>query len=249
MKMFLAGVGVTFETPPKITNFNLLESFYYYNNAPATTCTKSLVDGWRNYRDFIIDSGAFSYMSKPSAGAGVDWDRYVDSYADLVHGLGIEKFIEMDIDSIVGLKEVERLRRRLENRVGKQCIPVWHVSRGIDYWKGMAKDYGYISIGGFVNREIRRMNPQITKLVDVARCSGAKVHGLGFMRNHYGFYSGDASSWNICVRYGTRPVFKNGKMTILNAIPGSRVTSENRPTILNRAMMQFIKFANMMETQ
>lgn len=126
MKLFL--VNLIF--PDKVndlssTDFNLLQSFAFINQKFAFERIKNN----HRYRDFILDSGAFTYMNGKD-GSNVNWDLYVEKYAQVINEYDIDKFIELDIDSVVGLLEVERLRKKLEQLTNKQPIVVWHKSRG-----------------------------------------------------------------------------------------------------------------------
>ena len=49
---------------------------------------------------------------------------------EFINTYKIDKFFELDIDSVVGYEEVLKLRKKLEHLTEKQCIPVWHTSRG-----------------------------------------------------------------------------------------------------------------------
>lgn len=102
----------------------------------------------------MLDSGAFSYINSKNTN-NVNWDEYIESYAEFINNHNIKLFMELDIDSVVGIKEVERLRNKLERLTNKQCIPVWHKSRGKDYWLKMIKEYDYVAIGGIVTKEIK----------------------------------------------------------------------------------------------
>ena len=57
---------------------------------------------------------------------------------------------------MVGYKKVKQIRAKLERLTGKQSIPVWHLSRGMDEFRGICKDYGYVAIGGIVSGEITK---------------------------------------------------------------------------------------------
>lgn len=94
------------------------------------------------FKRIIIDSGAFTFMRGK---ATVNWDSYVEEYASYIRKHDIDLFFELDIDAIVGLKEVERLRTKLEKLTGKKPIPVWHISRGKDYFVKMCKEYPYVA--------------------------------------------------------------------------------------------------------
>lgn len=155
------------------------------------------------FKNFLLDSGAFTYLN--GAKANVDWDLYIDQYADFINKHNIDLFIELDIDSVLGLKEVERLRNKLEILTNKKCIPVWHKSRGLEYWKEMCKNYDYIAIGGIVTQEIKRTEYAIfNPLLKIAAQNNCKVHGLGFTNlegiKKYKFFSVDSTAW----LYGNR---------------------------------------------
>jgi hypothetical protein len=150
MKLFLAGIqgkAKTFvlnEESPYI-----LESFFYIRNQHEWIMKMKPY-----FKDFLLDSGAFTFMQNNKN--VVNWEEYTIEYANFIRKHDIKLFFELDIDPIVGLKEVERLRGILENLTGKKCIPVWHKKRGLEYWKQMCKEYDYVAIGGIVTQEIKR---------------------------------------------------------------------------------------------
>ena len=126
MNLYLAG-----EHPVKNGNYatqtghKILESFYYAKDNQNLPKIIPRLGG------LLMDSGAFSFMAGKAA---VNWDTYTEQYAAYINRYGINLFFELDIDSIVGLKEVERLRNKLQKITGKYPIPVWHKSRGKDYF-------------------------------------------------------------------------------------------------------------------
>lgn len=176
----------------------ILESFYYARN---NSWIESIIP---KLDDFLLDSGAFTAM-QGNAG-GVDWESYTEQYADFINRNKIEKFFELDIDNLVGLPEVERLRKRLEFLTGKQAIPVWHKGRGLDYFKGLCEDYTYVAIGGIAGREIPRdkYESAFPFFLDTAHNAGAKIHALGYTHinnlHRYHFDSVDSTAW----LYGNR---------------------------------------------
>ena len=80
----------------------ILESFYYINDE-----TKAMIP---YYKDFLLDSGAFTFMQNTKT--KINWDEYVERYAKFIKDNNIKHFFELDIDSIVGIEEVERLRNK-----------------------------------------------------------------------------------------------------------------------------------------
>ena len=85
-----------------------------------------------------------------------NWDKYIEEYAEYVKENNVKKFLELDIDSVVGYEEVKRLRGRLEKLAGRQCIPVWHRPRGKAEFLRLCDEYSYIAIGGVALKYIRR---------------------------------------------------------------------------------------------
>lgn len=149
----------------------VLESFFYidkYTERLIPLC-----------KDFMLDSGAFTFME--GGGGKIDWNDYVCRYADFVKRNNISKYLELDIDSVVGLPRVLELRRLLEKQVGRPCIPVWHRSRGMDNFRKMCDEYNYVAVGGIVSGEIKGDDYRVFPyLIQEAHKRNARIHGLGF---------------------------------------------------------------------
>lgn len=165
--------------------------------------------------DFLLDSGAFTFLQK--ARNNVDWDAYVRRYAQFINEHGVKLFFELDIDGIVGLKEVERLRGLLERLTARRCIPVWHKSRGKQYFLDTVKRYDYVAIGGIVTKEIMPKEYKCFPwFINTAHEHGAKIHGLGFTRlrdyHLYPFDSVDSTTWLSGRRFGIVYQFKDGQL-------------------------------------
>ena len=178
---------------------NILESYAYLRGAGDEYPRL-----FARFKSFLLDSGAFTFMQ--GKGGAINWDQYIAEYAEYINRYHIDLFFELDIDSVVGLREVERLRRNLERLTGKQPIPVWHKSRGKDYFLGMAKDYPYVAIGGIVTQEVPRKSYEAAFpwFIREAHKAGARIHGLGYTSlegiKKYHFDSVDSTAW----LYGNR---------------------------------------------
>lgn len=182
-----------------LRGINILESFYYLRkNEEFMTLVKHL-------GSFLLDSGAFTFMSGSHKG-GINWDKYVEEYAAFINQWNVQLFFELDIDSVVGLTEVERLREKLEALTGKKPIPVWHRNRGKEYFIKMCENYPYVALGGIVTKEIDRKKyetafPWFIKTAHDHKC---KIHGLGYTTvanlKKYHFDSVDSTAW----LYGNR---------------------------------------------
>ena len=215
MRVFLAGVETyTHIVKPYLPQRPFLLSSFYYAN-------QKLVDIIPQAGDFLLDSGAFTLFS--SGGGGVDFRAYVERYADFINEHGIQKFFELDIDSVVGYDEVLKLRERLEYLTGKQCIPVWHTNRGQDEFIRMAKEYPYVAIGGLVGTGDKEYARQYWKyfpwFIKTAHDNGAKIHALGFTSidglKRYHFDSVDSTRWN-CGRFGRVEYFTGDNIKVMD---------------------------------
>lgn len=209
MKICLAGTyAVTNKNKAKINESKyILESYYYINDWQIKYI--------KDFKLFLLDSGAFTFMSNSKK--QINWDKYVEEYADFINRYDVNYFFELDIDAIIGIKEVERLRDKLEKLTNKKCIPVWHKSRGLDYWKKIVREYDYVAIGGIVTKEIKPQEYKIfTALLKMAKDNNCKVHGLGFTNlkslYKYHFYSVDSTSWKSGNRFGTIYIYKGNKL-------------------------------------
>jgi hypothetical protein len=237
MKVYLAG----FKTIEKIWNkptddIYLLSSYCEHKNGKYGNYVKN--------KTHILDSGAFSALTGKVK--KINWDNYIENYAAFIKKNNIDLFFELDIDSIVGLSEVERLRDKLEILTAKKCIPVWHKSRGKEYWLRMVKNYDYVAIGGIVTREIKPSQyPYFTYLLEEARKENCKVHGLGFTKTslleRYKFYSVDSTTWNVGGKFGNLVVFdKKGFPTQRYKKENYRVKDTNKINEYN--FEQWVKF-------
>jgi len=222
MKVFLAGTAPFQELTERKYIPYLLESFYYFKDWQVNYIAMKT-------KDFLLDSGAFTFMSNAKSNA--NWDEYIESYANFINRNNIEKFFELDIDSIVGYKKVLEYRHKLESLTGKRCIPVWHKNRGVDDFKRICAEYDYVAIGGIVAKEIRPEHYKVfPALINEAHKNGAKIHGLGFTNINllpmYHFDSVDSTSWTSGCRFGTLYHFNDGKMTVFSKTKGKRALRE-----------------------
>lgn len=175
-------------------DLNILESYYYLRKSEGFMTLA------KDFGNFLLDSGAFTFMNGSHNGS-IDWGSYTEEYASFINKHDVKLFIEMDIDSIVGLKEVERLRGKLERLTGKKPIPVWHRNRGKDYFLKMCDEFSYIAIGGIVTQEIPRQKYEsiFPWFINEAHKRGCKIHGLGYTGTKrlkdFHFDSVDSTAW------------------------------------------------------
>lgn len=210
MKIYLAGEHPVKNGKYAVGGGQILESYYYAKNNEWLDRIIPTLDS------FLLDSGAFSFMQ--GSKSIVDFDEYIEGYAEYIKRNNIEHFFELDIDSVIGLKEVERLRKKLQELTGKYPIPVWHKNRGLDYFKKMCKEYPYVALGGIAGKEIKldSYEKAFPWFINEAHSAGVKIHGLGYTRIkglfQYHFDSVDSTAW----LYGNR----GGYLYIFNEVTG-----------------------------
>jgi len=203
---------------------------------------------FNQFKGFLLDSGAFTYMTSKKNDK-VNWDKYIEDYADFINRLDIKYFFELDIDVIVGIKEVERLRAKLESLTGKKSIPVWHKARGLEYWKEMVKNYDYVAIGGIVTGEIKRSQYDVFyPLLKIAKENKCKVHGLGFTNlkglEKYKFYSVDSTAWLSGNKFGAVYWFDGKTMQKKGKEAGQKVITKK---VAMHNFTEWVKFSKYAE--
>lgn len=215
----------------------ILESFYTIKEWQLPIIKQS--------KYFLLDSGAFTFMNNFKG--VINWQEYIDKYADFIIKNNIKYFFELDIDVLVGHEKVKEYRKYLENKTQRKCIPVWHKSRGLDEWKKLTKEYDYVAIGGIVIKEIKPKDYKyFTPLLEIARKNNCKVHGLGFTGmkylKKYRFYSVDSTSWTAGSRFGVLYQFKNNIIQQINKPNNCRIKKEKEQECLKNNLNEWIKF-------
>lgn len=248
MKLMLAGLDVNWKHIEDIAHFckYLLLSFWYIRKSKDIGIIKLMQE--RNAEDnFILDSGAFTLMMTEDGKKTEKLEEYIEDYIEFIKKYQIKRYIEMDIDVLVGYERVLEIRKYLESQIGYPCIPVWHMSRGIAEYKKMVAEYDYVAIGGLVAHVKPKQYPLIKELAKYGNSKRVKVHGLGFTRkdaHEYGFYSVDSSSWSAGRRFGHAHIFNNNKLT---SIPKPLNSRANYTTIDRNNFIEWCKYQRYME--
>lgn len=203
MKIFLAGTDLLKDFPEELKKSKYsLASFY--------NIREWQIPFLKSCEDFLLDSGAFTFMN--SRKGQVDFEEYIKRYADFINKYEIKNFFELDVDSIKGYSKVLKYRKKLEMLTGRQCIPVWHKSRGISEYLRMCDEYKYVAIGGIVTKEIKpEQYKGFSVMIKEAHKRGCRVHGLGFTSTSYfndiKFDTVDSTTWNVGGKFGNICVF------------------------------------------
>ena len=228
---------------PEIRNHKpfILDSFYY-----AGEKTESLL---KYYGDYMLDSGAFTFMGgfsfTKNESKEVVWEDYIELYADYINRNKVEKFFELDIDSVVGYEKVKAYRKKIEKLTNRQPIPVWHSTRGIEDFKRICDEYPYVALGGIVGGEWKNSAEKyIPWFISEAHKKGAKIHGLGFTKlpklKEYHFDSVDSTAWTAGNRFGYIYRFRNGEM-LKTMVPHGKKLRDQKLVALNN-YIEWLKY-------
>lgn len=237
MKIFLAGTYSENKNADDVlqSKYNL-ESFYYIKPWQYEMISRSKM--------FFLDSGAFTFFSK---GKHVDWNEYIERYAQFIIDHNVKYFFELDIDKLIGYEKVKALRDKLEGLTGRQSIPVWHKSRGVKEFNRMCDQYSYVAIGGIASKEIRpKEYAAFPLLIQEAHRRGAQVHGLGFTNvklfDRIKFDSVDSTRWN-CARFGRLEYFDGKTIKVIDRRKdGKRLVGRKNNDIIKMTFREWVKF-------
>ena len=239
-----SSVSEDFVRDVKLSEMSILESFYYLRK------NEEFMALAKHFGSFLLDSGAFTFMTGAYKGA-INWDEYVEEDARFINKHDIKLFFELDIDSVVGLQEVERLREKLEALTGKRPIPVWHKNRGKEYFIKMCENYPSGALGGIVTKEIPRQKyekgfPWIIKTAHLHHC---KIHGLGYTTilnlPKYHFDSVDSTAWLYGNRGGYLYKFNPSKGT-MDQLHADNARLKSREGAVNN-FREWVKLCKYME--
>lgn len=244
MRVFLAGIQgsrKSFVVDATEGEPFILESFFY-----ADADTERLLP---RFGDFMLDSGAFTFMGGFSFTSNqkvkVEFEDYLRRYADFINRNHVEKFFELDVDSVVGYEKVIEYRATLERLTGRQCIPVWHSTRGKEDFLRCCEEYPYVALGGIVGGEwSARAEKFIPWFISEAHKRKAKIHGLGYTKleklKQYHFDSVDSTAWVAGSRFGFVYYFDGRTMQKVQAPTGYRI-GDSRAAAVNN-FSEWLKF-------
>jgi len=246
VKLYLAG-----EHPVKngtqAKQFNhapyILESYYYARN------NKWMMELLPRFKGFLLDSGAFTFMSQDSS--GVDFEQYTREYAAFINKNNIKLFFELDIDSVVPWQRYLDLRKLLEDLTGEDPIPVFHKSRGKEWFQDAVRSHGYVAVGGIVTGEIKRTEyGSLLWFINEAHRNDCKIHGLGFTNLSWlprlPWDSVDSTAWLYGNRSGVVYQFDGKTIKKHTGPQGARLKS--RETAIHN-FNEWVKFAEYMEAR
>lgn len=203
----------------------VMTSYYYHKESMSSDGGEEWVLEYRddpNCEGIMMDSGAFSFIStkdKMERAGEIDWWKYAEEYAAYVKKNEVKRYIELDLDSVLGYDEALRIRELLEDEVGWPPIPVWHRNRGKEAFLESAEKYPRVALGGFPWREIPESKWHVLPwFIKNAHKRNARIHALGFQPTtdtieKYPFDSCDSMNWKWNGIYGILYKWDGRRMT------------------------------------
>jgi len=172
---------------------------------------------------FFIDSGVYTFINnKEYSDWSIEkWESYIKQYLKWVKKNKeiVFAIADLDIHSLVGTREVKRLRREyFEPFMQETGIPVcyvWHEPEGIDGFEKMCERYNYCGIS-WASEDRDGSEGSIQQMFNIARENDTVIHGYGMtqtsMLSKYPFYTVDSTTWMIGLQYGEISYWTGNKM-------------------------------------
>lgn len=200
--------------------------------------------------DFLMDSGAFSVMNSKAQRNKFDPVEYTKKYGMYIKEHNIDQFIELDIDSVYGMKIYVDCLHRLQDITGKDPVRVMHSWRGKEYFQELTRKKDFVCLGGIAgtqNINLARQNLQW--YVDVAHSNNCKIHGLGIgsvdIIRKYNFDSIDSARWLTSMQFGHLYRFNGHELCKYS---GSEGCAEDEHVVRKfsawRSLKEWEKFSN-----
>lgn len=167
-----------------------MSSYFYFSKMNPQRVEEALEMYSGPGQEILLDSGAFSMMMAHKRGKlkkDLDLDAYVENYAAFIkkYRKCFAHFFELDIQSVVGEAEYQRLRDKLTSLVGEEPTLVWHIFDPIPKFAEYCEKVGpggFFAIGGVAGsgltacKDVARL---MRELVWYARARDVHIHGLG----------------------------------------------------------------------
>ena len=224
-KIFLGGIGHSKERAinRKFIVPYILDSIFDFPVQPSKLVRQYFDYIKTNKIEYLLDSGAFSYMNNPKKTFNLK--NHLKQYCYYINEFDIKNFFELDLDIFMSLEEIENVRRKIFLETHKQPIIVFHQERKAAYWTKMCKENAFIAIGGLVtgnNWYSAEGQRTLLEMCDEAHSYGTLVHGLGFtpltlLNSHTMFFDTiDSTTWNVTKRGCTAEIGENGNLLKLD---------------------------------
>ena len=178
---------------------------------------------------FLIDSGAYTYMSNPKYSEYTieQWEEHIKRYLAWArqHSNIIFAIASLDIEALVGGDKVQEWNEKyFEPFMLETGIPVcfvWHQEWTKLTWEQYCQRYPYVGVSWGTETYEDGSGGLKTgqKMLKVAEKYGAVVHGMAMTRTSLltklPFYTVDSTTWMVGVQYGEVNYWRGTKMSRL----------------------------------
>lgn len=178
---------------------------------------------------FLIDSGAYTYMSNPMYQDRTieEWEKHIETYLAWAkaHKDIIFAIASLDIEMLVGGDVVQEWNEKyFEPFMLETGIPVcfvWHHEATKLSWEQYCQRYPYVGVSWGTDSYDDGTGGLKTgqRMLKVAEEYGAVVHGMAMTRTSLltklPFYTVDSTTWMVGVQYGEVNYWRGTKMSRL----------------------------------
>lgn len=178
---------------------------------------------------FLIDSGAFTYMSNPKYNDYTieQWEAHIERYLEWAkaHRSIIFAIASLDLELLVGGDKVQEWNEKyFEPFMLETGIPVcfvWHHEGTKLSWEQYCQRYPYVGVSWGTDSYQDGTGGLKTgqRMLKVAEKYGAVVHGMAMTRTSLltklPFYTVDSTTWMVGVQYGEVNWWRGTKMSRL----------------------------------
>jgi len=188
-----------------------LVSYYYLKYKNAKELEEIFAFVKVNKMNIFLDSGAFSFMAKKS---DIDYTKFTLEYIEFIRKWYdyIYCYAEMDIDLVVGYREVLKLRKLFTPDIRPKLLPVFHPeTRIFKDWENDCDEFDFLALGSKGSTTSAKSLQYYKRMVGYAYKHSKRVHGFALINQEilksFPFFSADSASWLSVNMYGRMFVF------------------------------------------
>jgi hypothetical protein len=170
-------------------------------SAPSLLISYAYINSWLSskhlvcYRDWVLDSGAYSAMN---SGTPINLADFIAKAKELLAS-------DMTLTEVFALDVIGDWRSSIFNaekmwQAGIPAIPTYHfLDNNWDVLRGFARDYPKVAVGGMAKLKGKMKRDFVARCFDTVWPK--KIHGFGCAAEsivmHFPFHSVDSTSWEM----------------------------------------------------
>jgi hypothetical protein len=186
-------------------------------------------------RDVLLDSGAYSVMSKGIAINIENYIEYVKNNKD-----SVKLYANLDV---IGDSEQTEINQKIMEDAGLNPLPTFHYGSEYKVLEKLLEKYDYIGLGGLVPiiTQTNVLVKHLDKCFELIHKNKkneriVKIHGWGCVGGktiyRYPFYSIDSTAWLVGVKHKKQMSYINGRISTGRTVI-SRYANPNTTNLLN----------------